>query len=79
MIDDKMKKNSLLYKFLNLYYDGFRNMTVDKTLWTVILVKLFIIFIILKLLFFPDFLKNKAGSGNEADYVSKELTSRGVK
>jgi hypothetical protein len=54
-------------------------MTVGKTLWTVILVKLFIIFIILKLLFFPDFLKNKAGSGNEADYVSKELTSRGVK
>jgi hypothetical protein len=54
-------------------------MTVGKTLWAVILIKLFIIFFVLKLLFFPDFLKSKAGSGKEANYVSKELILRGVK
>ncbi|MDE7166857.1 MAG: DUF4492 domain-containing protein [Bacteroidaceae bacterium] len=32
------------------------------------------IFVVFKLFFFPDFLKEKA-EGNEADYVSNELVS----
>ena len=51
-------------------------MTVGKTLWAVILIKLFIIFVILKIFFFPDFLKQKASHGNEANYVSSELIGR---
>lgn len=31
------------------YIDGFKEMTIGKTLWAIILVKLFIIFFILKL------------------------------
>lgn len=42
------------------YVDGFRSMTVGKTLWAIILVKLFIMFAILKLFFFPDFWPAKA-------------------
>jgi len=36
----------------HLYYDGFKNMTVGKTLWVIIALKLFVFFIILRLIFF---------------------------
>ena len=36
-------------KIFRFYLDGFRSMTVGKTLWAIILVKLFILFAILKL------------------------------
>ena len=71
-----MKKNSFLYRVFDLYYDGFRHMTLGKTLWAVILIKLFIIFVVLKLFFFPDFLKSNAPKGGEAEYVSTELLNR---
>lgn len=51
-------------------------MTLGRTLWLIIGVKLAIIFLVLKLFFFPNFLKENAGRGNEADYVAKELTER---
>ena len=57
----------------HLYYDGFKNMSVGKTLWVVILVKLFIIFFVLKLFFFPNILHEKVSKGHEADYVSSKI------
>lgn len=36
------------------YRDGFRGMTVGRQLWILILIKLAIIFLVLKLFFFPD-------------------------
>lgn len=71
-----MKKTGFLYKAFDLYYDGFRHMTLGKTLWTVILIKLFIIFVVLKIFFFPNFLKSNAGKGNEAEYVGRQLVDR---
>ena len=71
-----MQKKSFLYRAFELYYDGFRQMTLGRTLWLVILVKLFIIFIILKLFFFPDFLKENAQAGEEDEYVATELIKR---
>jgi uncharacterized membrane protein len=70
-----MKKGSFLYRVYDLYYDGFRSMRLGKTLWMVILVKLFIIFVVLRLFFFPDFLKEHA-QGDQASYVANELTVR---
>lgn len=55
------------------YIDGFKSMTLGRTLWLVILVKLFIMFFILKLFFFPDFLDTHAPEGEEADYVARQL------
>ena len=72
-----MKKNSFAYKVYDLYYEGFKSMTIGRTLWAVILIKLFIMFAILKVFFFPDFLKEHA-QGDEADYVATELTDRAV-
>jgi hypothetical protein len=70
-----MNKNSFLYRVFDLYYDGFRNMTLGKTLWAIILIKLFVIFVVLKLFFFPDFLKKNA-NGDEAGFVATELVDR---
>ena len=60
----------------HLYYDGFKNMSVGKTLWVVILVKLFIIFFVLKLFFFPNFIKQHSQEGKESDFVATEITGR---
>ncbi|MBQ9670228.1 MAG: DUF4492 domain-containing protein [Prevotella sp.] len=71
-----MNKNSFLYRVYDLYVDGFRNMTIGRTLWAVIIVKLIIMFLVLKLFFFPDFLKQQAKDGDKASFVSKEMIDR---
>lgn len=70
-----MNKDGFLYRTFNLYYDGFRHMRLGKTLWAIILIKLFIIFVVLKLFFFPNFLKEHA-QGDEAGFVASELVER---
>ena len=70
-----MRKDNFLYRVYDLYVDGFRHMHLGKTLWAIILIKLFIIFVILKIFFFPDFLKQHA-DGDEAGFVATELTER---
>lgn len=68
-----MVNNGFLYRAFHLYYDGFRNMTLGRTLWLIIIIKLFIIFVVLKLFFFPNFLSTHAEKGSEADFVATEL------
>ena len=75
IITTPMKKSGFLYRIFDLYYDGFRNMRLGKTLWAIILIKLFIIFVILKVFFFPNFLRQHA-DGDEAGFVATELTDR---
>ena len=60
-------------KIFRFYLDGFRSMTVGKTLWAIILVKLFILFAILKVFFFPDFLAGQSPEERSRS-VMKELT-----
>jgi len=65
----------LVKKVFFFYYDGFRSMTVGKKLWIIILIKLFIIFAILKLFFFPDFLKTHFKTDQQrSNYVIEQLT-----
>ncbi len=65
----------LIKKVFYFYYDGFRNMTVGKRLWIIILIKLFIIFAIFKLFFFHDFLKTNFKTDQQrSDYVIEQLT-----
>lgn len=71
------KKLKAVYRF---YLEGFKSMTLGKTLWLIILIKLFIMFAILKVFFFPNFLKQEAGS-DKADrqaFVRQELIKRGI-
>ena len=61
-------------KIWHLYYDGFRGMTVGKTLWAIILLKLFVFFVVMKLLFFPNILKRDYSNDEErADHVRESL------
>ncbi|MEO1937115.1 MAG: DUF4492 domain-containing protein [Sulfurimonas sp.] len=58
-----------------LYYDGFVNMRVGKTLWILIAIKLFVMFAIIKWLFFPNILKeNFANDEARSEYVLQHLT-----
>lgn len=67
---------SVFKNIFDFYYKGFKSMTVGKQLWIIILIKLFIMFAILKLFFFPDFLKSKFDSDQErSDYVIEQLTN----
>ena len=70
-----MNKRGFFYRTFDLYYDGFRSMRLGKTLWAIILIKLFIIFVVLKIFFFPNFLKQHA-DGDEAGFVAGELVER---
>ena len=52
-------------------------MTLGWTLWAVVLIKLFIMFAILKVFFFPNFLNSKFESEEEkAGFVKTELIDR---
>lgn len=65
----------MIRKIFMFYYEGFRNMTVGRSLWIIILIKLFIIFVIFKLLFFPDFLKKNFKTDKErGNYVLDRLS-----
>ena len=44
---------NLVTSIWQFYVDGFRSMTLGRTLWLIIAIKLFIMFFILRLFFFP--------------------------
>jgi len=57
------------------YVDGFRRMQLGRTLWVIILIKLLIMFGVLKLFFFPDYLHENFNTNMErADHVFTNLT-----
>lgn len=67
--------NSLPVKAFHMYRDGFRRMTLGRTLWKIIVIKLVILFGVLKLFFFPDFLqKNFSTDAQRSDHVLQQLT-----
>lgn len=70
-------KNTLL-TIWNFYWEGFRGMTLGRTLWVIILLKLFILFFILKVFFFPDFLGGHPTDADKGTYVGNELIERAV-
>ena len=65
MSDNLAPKQGFWSQVFHLYYDGFRSMTVGKTLWVIIAIKLFIFFVIIKLLFFFFFLNSKCENERE--------------
>ncbi len=68
----RRKQMNALRKVIRFYVEGFREMTVGRTLWAIILVKLFIMFAVLKVFFFPDLLAGKSPA-EKADHVLENL------
>ncbi len=60
----------------SFYYTGFREMDQwGRQVWLIILIKLFIMFVILKLFFFPDLLKRDFETDEQrSEYVLEQLT-----
>ncbi|GFO70280.1 hypothetical protein GMLC_38590 [Geomonas limicola] len=57
------------------YRDGFRSMVLGRTLWKIILIKLFLMFAVLKLFFFSDNLeKNFHSDAERSAHVLDNLT-----
>ena len=69
-----MEHENIFYRIARFYIDGFRSMTLGKTLWCLIVIKLFVIFFVLKLFFFPNYISTNAKEGEEAEFVMKSMT-----
>ena len=68
-----MKKQ--LARIISFYLDGFQRMKLGRTLWAIILIKLLIMFGVLKIFFFPDYLEVNFSSDRErAEHVFNNLT-----
>lgn len=65
----------MVAKIFGFYRDGFRQMTVGKSLWKIILIKLFVLFAVLKLFFFPNYLNSNFETDKQrGDYVLEQIT-----
>lgn len=66
---------SAINRIFRFYYEGFRNMSWwGNRVWIIILIKLFVIFMILRIFFFRDFLqKNYDSEGQKSEYVLDQL------
>lgn len=77
MSDNASNIGSYPSRIFRFYAEGFKGMTIGKKLWAIILIKLAIIFLVLRLFFFPDVLSEKYGSEEErSDAVRNVMINR---
>ena len=70
-----IQQTPIFTRVLQFYRDGFRRMTLGRTLWKLIIIKLIIMFGVLKLFFFQGFLEAKFTTDNQrAAYVIEQMT-----
>ena len=67
---------NIIKNIAKFYINGFKNLEkLGVRLWVVILIKLFIMFAILKIFFFQDFLDNKFDNDKEkSEYIFEQIT-----
>lgn len=77
----RYKKESIMWHFLSsivhFYRDGFRELSLGKTLWKILFLKLAIMFFLFKLLFFSETLQTAFTDDNQRstfvlDHLIKE-------
>jgi hypothetical protein len=73
-----MKRIASFPDFIAMYVEGFKNLTWGKPLWIIIIVKLFIMFAILKVFFFPRVLSRFDTEEEKSEYVFRELTKNHI-
>lgn len=57
--------NNFLRNIIGMYRDGFRSMTVGRSLWAIIIIKVVILFAVIRLFFMPDKLAVKYDSDTD--------------
>lgn len=74
--ENQLRGDNWLQRVYYFYVDGFRAMTVGRTLWLIIAIKVIVFFVILRFIFFPDFLATKASTDQaKAEYVRQQMIS----
>jgi hypothetical protein len=73
-------KVTIAGRVADLYIDGFRNMSGwGRKVWIIIIIKVLIMFAILKVFFFQDFLKTKYDNDKQrSEYVLDQLINSSV-
>lgn len=72
-----MQTPGFINKLFLFYREGFKSMTVGKTLWIIIFIKLFIMFVVLRIFFFPNFLNSHyTDEESKANHVRQELIEK---
>lgn len=75
-MDMDMNIITSIKKVFQFYLEGFKNMKLGKRLWAIIGIKFVIFFVIMKILFFPNFLKENFSNDSErAEHVLQSLTT----
>lgn len=73
-----MENKNFFVRVYRFYLEGFRSMTIGKTLWAIILIKYFILFFVIKLLFFPSVLGKYSTDAQKQEHVGNELINRAI-
>jgi len=71
-----MKGFLLPKRIFQFYVDGFKAMEWGRELWILILIKLFIMFVILRIFFFPRLLNQFDTTSEKEEFISNELIYR---
>jgi len=67
---------NLIKKICLFYIEGFKSMKIGKKLWLLIAIKLFVLLVVVKWLFFPDVLQTKFRTDvQRSNYILEQLTS----
>ena len=67
---------TIVSSIIKFYMEGFRRMTLGKTLWAIILIKLFVMFAIVKMFLLPNHLNSCCDTRAEKSaYVAGQLTT----
>lgn len=77
-MDEARNNQKQKFNWFYMFWDGFRAMSKQsKTLWIIAVIKLVIMFAVLKPFFFPNFLKTQVNEKTDkADYVREQLIDR---
>ena len=68
-------KYNIFRNIFSLYIDGFKNMKTGKLLWKIIAFKFVVFILIMKIFFFPNFLKTNFNTDEQrASHVLENLT-----
>lgn len=66
------------FNWFKMFWEGFTHMSkLSRTLWIIVVVKLIIMFAILRPIFFPNFLKEQAKTeSGKAEYVREQMIEK---
>ncbi|AXH14515.1 DUF4492 domain-containing protein [Malaciobacter mytili LMG 24559] len=65
---------NFLKSVFNLYYDGFRNLTIGKSLWKIVIIKLITILVVLNIFVYDKNFKSEYKTKEEKqDFVYKNM------